>query len=215
MIESALCRVPQPRVEIALESVSDLLADVNTDTLMCRVVWAGELSTTWFAKNGTESKSASEPYGRWVDARRCARLFLPAHGLTVPDLKLELYGAFWQSHGTVQAKVGCLGVCHIRGADLVASSGRMALDLVESYKSQLDVDRSNLRNRVTRLVPGHVLIHVNAVDIPLHICNHKPALDMRESMLQVSVLDLDIVDHQNNLVRHSRPVVESYAYKLP
>ena len=62
------------------------------------------------------------------------------------------------------------------------------------------VSRRSVVPQINRLVPGRVSISVDAIDIPLNT-NHS-TLDA-ESLpnLQVSILDLDIIDHQSSLVR--------------
>lgn len=201
MIKDALRRVPQPRVEIALECVSDLLPDVDNDTLKCRVIWDDNLAATWRARDATDSTRVPAHHQRWADAGRTLRLFLPAHGLTVPNLRLELHGTFKKTgieHSAHQSQFECLGVCFVCGSDLAVTAGRIGLDLLEPNEASLS--RRSVVPQINRLVPGRVSISVDAIDIPLNT-NHS-TLDA-ESLpnLQVSILDLDIIDHQSSLVR--------------
>ena len=76
-------------------------------------------------------------------------------------------------------------------------SGVIRLDLVEACKPLL----GRRRTQISRLVPGHISVLVDAVDIPLSIYHSAVHADLVPT-LQLSILDLDVIDHRNSLVRH-------------
>lgn len=187
MIKSVLSSASQPRIEISLERLTGLLPEVDVASLECWVTWGGHLATTWFAASESACEACISSPG--------VRLNLPAHGLIMPVLKLEILGTSFSSSSMDTTRKTCFGVCSVNGHELTNHAGRVELNFVEPLKP-FSANSSQI-DQVARLVPGRVVMFVEVFDAPFGAQSPEHADTTR---LQLSILDLDMTGCKSSLV---------------
>lgn len=219
VVESALERIPQPRVVLTLADATELQTQNENSTIEFRVFWNDTLHSVWRSPNAV---------GGPLKIKKSSTLFLPAHLLFVPDLKIEVFNV--KNDKVVEC---CLGVARVRGSELVKMCGRIDLDLFEPLAS---TKKTRRMLNVHRVVPGRVGLSIKTIQIPNHLSDPHISLSATQvgdttsdepstiamvssiTALRLALIDLEIDDNMgthSSLKRNKNAIEHLFARGNP